>query len=128
MPQVPKNLKKMCTIAGKGVSVCFFTKLTTIFFYRVDVWSLGITAIELAEGKAPLQDMHPSRVLFQVAKNPPPTLEKISNWTEEFHDFISECLVKYYDHRPYIIEVIEHPFLQQIPENNYHVNVRYLLR
>lgn len=79
----------MCTTLGESQAIWFSFKLTTIFL-RVDVWSLGITAIELAEGKAPLQDMHPSRVLFQIAKNPPPILEKISNWTEEFHDFISE--------------------------------------
>ncbi|CAH1130298.1 unnamed protein product [Ceutorhynchus assimilis] len=90
---------------------------------RVDVWSLGITAMELAEGKAPFQDMHPSRALFQIVKNPPPRLEKISSWTENFHDFISECLVKYYEERPYIMEVIDHPFLQEIPENNYHLSL-----
>lgn len=57
---------------------------------RVDVWAIGITAIELAEGEAPFQSMHPSRALFQIVKNPPPKLLKISNWTENFHDFISE--------------------------------------
>ncbi|XP_066138034.1 neither inactivation nor afterpotential protein C [Euwallacea fornicatus] len=90
---------------------------------RVDVWSLGITAIELAEGRAPLQNMHPSRVLIQVAKNPPPTLEKLGNCSEQFHDFITECLVKNFEHRPYIVEIIEHPFFGQIPENNYHLSL-----
>ncbi|KAL1494679.1 hypothetical protein ABEB36_010244 [Hypothenemus hampei] len=90
---------------------------------RCDVWSIGITSIELAEGKAPFEDMHPSRILFQIVKNPPPKLEKISNWSESFHDFISECLVKYFEHRPYIMEIIEHPFLNEIPENNYHLSL-----
>ncbi|XP_066253855.1 neither inactivation nor afterpotential protein C [Euwallacea similis] len=90
---------------------------------RVDVWSLGITAIELAEGKAPLQNMHPSRVLIQIAKNPPPTLEKLGNCSEQFHDFISECLVKNFEHRPYIVEIIEHPFFGQVPKNNYHLSL-----
>ncbi|ERL92363.1 hypothetical protein D910_09677 [Dendroctonus ponderosae] len=58
---------------------------------RVDVWALGITAIELAEGAAPFRNMQPCRVLFEIVKNPPPALEKISNWTENFHDFIIEA-------------------------------------
>ncbi|KAH1024086.1 hypothetical protein HUJ05_003643 [Dendroctonus ponderosae] len=90
---------------------------------RVDVWALGITAIELAEGAAPFRNMQPCRVLFEIVKNPPPALEKISNWTENFHDFISECLVQYFEHRPYIVEIIQHPFLEVIPENNYHLSL-----
>ncbi|XP_023311142.1 neither inactivation nor afterpotential protein C [Anoplophora glabripennis] len=90
---------------------------------RIDVWALGITAIELGESKTPFQDVHPTRALFQIITNPPPTLQKLSNWSEYYHDFISECLVKCFEYRPYIIEVIDHPFLQQIPENNYHLSL-----
>ncbi|CAG9859253.1 unnamed protein product [Phyllotreta striolata] len=90
---------------------------------KVDVWSLGITAIELGDGKAPFQDMHPSRTLFQIVANPPPALQKISNWTENFHDFISECLVKDHEYRPCVMELIEHPFLSEIPDNNYHLTI-----
>lgn len=57
---------------------------------RVDVWAIGITAIELADGKAPFQDMHPTRALFQIVRNPPPTLYRPTNWSENFNDFISE--------------------------------------
>lgn len=57
---------------------------------RVDVWSLGITAIEIGDGKAPLQDMHPSRAVFQVARNPPPTLYRPSNWSDIYNDLIEE--------------------------------------
>ncbi|XP_076271174.1 STKc_myosinIII_N_like and MYSc_Myo21 domain-containing protein ninaC isoform X1 [Rhynchophorus ferrugineus] len=90
---------------------------------RVDVWGLGITAIEIGEGRTPFLNMHPSRALSQIIKNPPPTLEKVSNWSESFHDFINECLVKNFEHRPYIMEIIEHPFLQEVPENNYHLSL-----
>ncbi|XP_030761406.1 neither inactivation nor afterpotential protein C-like isoform X2 [Sitophilus oryzae] len=90
---------------------------------RVDVWSLGITAIELGEGKTPFLNMHPSRALNQIIKNPPPSLEKISYWEEGFYDFINECLVKNFEHRPYIIELIEHPYLQAVPEQNYHLGL-----
>lgn len=57
---------------------------------RADVWAIGITAIELADGKAPFQDMHPTRALFQIVRNPPPTLYRPANWSENLNDFISE--------------------------------------
>lgn len=57
---------------------------------RADVWSLGITAIELGDGKAPFQHMHPSRALFQISRNPPPTLYRPANWSETYNDFIDE--------------------------------------
>lgn len=57
---------------------------------RSDVWSIGITAIEIADGKAPLQDIHPTRTLFQIVRNPPPNLHRPINWTENFNDFIAE--------------------------------------
>lgn len=57
---------------------------------RIDVWALGITAIELADGSAPFQDIHPTRAMFQIVRNPPPTLYRPANWTQTFNDFIAE--------------------------------------
>lgn len=57
---------------------------------RSDVWALGITAIELGDGKPPFADIHPSRCLFQIVRNPPPTLYRQSNWSQNFNDFIAE--------------------------------------
>lgn len=57
---------------------------------RSDVWALGITAIEIVDGKAPFQDMHPTRALFQIVRNPPPGLAKPANWSNEINDFINE--------------------------------------
>nr|CAD7585776.1 unnamed protein product [Timema genevievae] len=87
---------------------------------RVDVWAIGITAIELGDGKPPFQDMHPTRALFQIMRNPPPTLYRPANWTQDYNDFIAECLEKNPEHRPYIMELMEHPFLTALPENDYH--------
>ncbi|KAF7992951.1 hypothetical protein HCN44_005732 [Aphidius gifuensis] len=86
---------------------------------RSDVWSVGITAIEMADVKAPFQDIHPTRTLFQIVRNPPPNLHRPINWSENFNDFISECLEKNPDNRPAMQEIIEHPFLSELPENDY---------
>lgn len=57
---------------------------------RADVWALGITAIELGDGFAPFADMHPTRAMFQIVRNPPPTLYRPANWTQNYNDFIAE--------------------------------------
>lgn len=68
-------------------------KGTSGYGMRSDVWSIGITAIELADGKPPFQDMHPTRALFQIVHNPPPTLYRPANWTQTLNDFINESVI-----------------------------------
>ncbi|XP_065571075.1 neither inactivation nor afterpotential protein C-like isoform X2 [Artemia franciscana] len=84
---------------------------------RADVWSVGITAIELGDGNPPLSEVHPVRAMYQIMNNPPPLLKTWTEWSTEYNDFISECLVKNPEHRPVMMEVFEHPFIQQVPEN-----------
>lgn len=93
-----------------------------VYNNRSDVWALGITAIELGDGSAPYAEMHPTRIIFQVVRNPPPTLYRQSNWTQTFNDFIAECLEKNSECRPVMAELMEHPFFMQLPENDYHVS------
>uniref|UniRef100_A0A3B3DI03 non-specific serine/threonine protein kinase n=1 Tax=Oryzias melastigma TaxID=30732 RepID=A0A3B3DI03_ORYME len=59
-----------------------------------DIWSLGITSIEMAEGKPPYADIHPMRAIFMIPTNPPPTFRKPELWSDEFTDFVKKCLVK----------------------------------
>ncbi|XP_030041129.2 neither inactivation nor afterpotential protein C [Manduca sexta] len=89
---------------------------------RADVWALGITTIEMVDAKAPFQDMHPTRALFQITRNPPPGLAKPSMWSNDINDFIAECLEKNPEHRPFVMELEEHPFIQSVPENDYHLS------
>ncbi|XP_061706914.1 neither inactivation nor afterpotential protein C isoform X2 [Cydia pomonella] len=88
---------------------------------RADVWALGITTIEMADSKAPFQDMHPTRALFQIVRNPPPSVNRPAMWSNDINDFITECLEKNPEHRPYAMELEEHPFIQSVPENDFHL-------
>uniref|UniRef100_A0A672MC67 non-specific serine/threonine protein kinase n=1 Tax=Sinocyclocheilus grahami TaxID=75366 RepID=A0A672MC67_SINGR len=85
--------------------------------YRSDLWSCGITAIEMAEG-APreysLCDMHPMRALFLIPRNPPPRL-KSKKWSKKFFSFIEGCLVKNYTQRPPTDQLLKHPFIRDQP-------------
>ena len=57
------------------------------------------------------------RALFQVPRNPPPTLRRPGDWSFQFNDFIANCLVKDFEMRPFARALLEHPFLKQVPPN-----------
>ncbi|XP_062313697.1 traf2 and NCK-interacting protein kinase isoform X5 [Osmerus eperlanus] len=82
--------------------------------YRSDLWSCGITAIEMAEGAPPLCDMHPMRALFLIPRNPPPRL-KSKKWSKKFFSFIEGCLVKNYTQRPPTEQLLKHPYIRDQP-------------
>lgn len=81
---------------------------------RCDVWSIGITAIELAEGNPPLSDIHPMRALFQIPRNSPPNLCKPEVYSSNLSDFISQCLVKDIGKRPFSRLLIKHRLLDDV--------------
>lgn len=81
---------------------------------RSDLWSLGITALEMAESQPPLCDMHPMRALFLIPRNPPPRL-KSKKWAKKFQSFIETVLVKDYQQRPYTDQLLKHPFIRDQP-------------
>lgn len=93
----------------------------------VDVWSIGITAIEIADGEPPLWNIHPVRALFQIVHNPPPELKKPLDWSAEFREFLSECLIKNPSQRPVAQELVEHPFLTEMPEGNTEESIKQQL-
>eukprot|EP01117_Protostelium_nocturnum_P011814 TRINITY_DN4308_c0_g1_i1.p1 TRINITY_DN4308_c0_g1~~TRINITY_DN4308_c0_g1_i1.p1 ORF type:complete len:375 (+),score=112.72 TRINITY_DN4308_c0_g1_i1:845-1969(+) len=81
--------------------------------YKSDIWSLGITAIELAEGKPPLFDVAAMRVIFVIPARDPPTLKDPKKWSSDFVDFVSTCLQKDQNKRPSSSDLVSHPFVQK---------------
>ncbi|KAL3511032.1 hypothetical protein ACH5RR_030433 [Cinchona calisaya] len=80
---------------------------------KVDVWALGVSAIEMAEGYPPRATVHPMRVLFMISIEPAPMLEDKEKWSLVFHDFIAKCLTKDPRLRPTTAEMLKHKFIER---------------
>lgn len=76
-----------------------------------DIWSVGITAIEMAEGKPPYADIHPMRAIFMIPAKPAPQLKDSERWSKEFIDFVGKCLVKDTDNRETATALMKHKFI-----------------
>lgn len=76
-----------------------------------DIWSLGITALEMAEGKPPYGDIHPMRAIFMIPTKPPPSFREPDQWSPEFIDFVSQCLVKNPEERATATQLLHHEFI-----------------
>ncbi|KAM3835438.1 STE20-like serine/threonine-protein kinase isoform 2-T3 [Vipera latastei] len=79
--------------------------------YKADVWSLGVTLIEMAEIEPPHHELNPMRVLLKIAKSEPPSLAQPSKWSADFKDFLKKCLEKNVDARWNVAELLQHPFV-----------------
>ncbi|XP_061858293.1 serine/threonine-protein kinase 10 isoform X2 [Colius striatus] len=93
------------------------TMKDTPYDYKADIWSLGITLIEMAQIEPPHHELNPMRVLLKIAKSDPPTLNCPSKWSPEFRDFLKTALDKNPETRPSAAQLLEHPFVSKVTSN-----------
>ena len=111
--QLTESVNKKNTCVGTPFWMSPEVIMQTQHDGKADIWSLGITAIEMAEMVPPHNTVHPMRVLFLVPKEDPPKLtdQSQARWTPSFHSFIDTCLVKDPLRRPSALELLNHPFV-----------------
>ncbi|XP_055968284.1 serine/threonine-protein kinase 10 [Sorex fumeus] len=93
------------------------TMKDTPYDYKADIWSLGITLIEMAQIEPPHHELNPMRVLLKIAKSDPPTLLTPSKWSADFRDFLRMALDKSPESRPSATQLLEHPFVRGVSSN-----------
>ncbi|KAJ3170857.1 Serine/threonine-protein kinase 25 [Geranomyces variabilis] len=114
--QVTATITKKNTFVGTPYWMAPEVILRSAYNAKADIWSLGITAWELATCLPPHANIHPMRVLFIIPQQPPPVLP--DSFSSDFQDFMARCLAKRPSQRPTASELLHHPFLQQAATYN----------
>eukprot|EP00038_Savillea_parva_P022965 m.39210 g.39210 ORF g.39210 m.39210 type:complete len:1917 (-) comp5768_c0_seq1:91-5841(-) len=96
--------------------------------HRCDIWSVGILAIELAEGEPPLSEIPPMRALAKIPVLPPPTLAKYSTgkWSLLFHSLVSGMLIKKSERRPSAAQLIQQDFFKDVRDDDTAVRMEFI--
>ena len=110
--QLTKEKSKRNTIVGTPYWMAPELIRGQEYDQKVDIWSLGIMAMEMAEGEPPYMEFPPLRALFLITTKGIPPLKEPTKWSKEFHSFLGSCLEKDVEKRPDASTLLQHPFLQ----------------
>ena len=111
--ELTNTINKRKTVVGSPFWMAPEVIRETMYNGRADVWSLGITAIEMAEGAPPHANLNPLRAIFVIPNRPSPTLSDPDNWSPEMLDFIRCCLHKVPSQRHDSAMLSSHPFVRR---------------
>jgi serine/threonine protein kinase len=111
--ELTNTLNKRKTVVGSPYWMAPEVIRESHYDGRADVWSLGITAIEMAEGAPPHSNLHPLRAIFVIPTKPAPTLADPDNWSPEMLDFVRCCCQKDPNQRHDSALLSSHPFVKQ---------------
>lgn len=105
------TMQKRKTVIGTPFWMAPEVIQETSYDARADIWSLGITIIELCEGQPPHFNVHPMRAIFMIPMKPAPTFKNPSHWTPEMNSFLARCLQKKSEDRANTDELLSHPWI-----------------
>jgi len=110
--KIQEKGKKMQTVVGSPYWMAPEVISIGAYDNLADIWSLGVTCIEMAEGGPPRGDQHPMKVLRMIPTLPPPTLKEPNKCSKEFQSFLEKCLQPKAQNRATCKELLKHPFIK----------------
>jgi len=116
--QLAATISKRCTVIGTPYWMAPEVLRENQYDVSADIWSLGITTIEMLAGTPPLSNVHPMRAIFLIPNHKPPTMPNPETSTPEANDFISCCLKKDPCKRSKASELLNHPWIKNAPPRN----------
>jgi serine/threonine protein kinase len=117
--ELVNTLAKRKTVIGTPYWMAPEVLQSTEYDGKADIWSLAITAIEMAVGEPPHSAVHPMRAIFMIPNSPAPTLPDPSLFSDDFNYFLKRCLAKDPTKRPGAEELLRtDPFILKAPKKN----------